>query len=92
MGPRTSCSNTTRRLWPWHCRTAAENDEKLLRTGYLRTLNNVVSDRILVETRDLVRVAIGVSYRVNFIGDELQWFSLENYVQALTDHARSRLA
>jgi major vault protein len=92
MGPRTVLLEYDETIMALALSTGRpKNDEKLLRTGYLRTLNNVVSDRILVETRDLVRVAIGVSYRVNFIGDELQWFSLENYVQALTDHARSRL-
>lgn len=69
-----------------------KNDTTLLRTGYLRTLNNVVSDLISVETKDLVGIDIEVSYRVNFEGDDpLSWFSLENYVQVLTDHCRSML-
>lgn len=92
MGPRTVLLEYDETIMALALSTGRpKNDENLLRTGYLRVLNNVVSDRILVETRDLVRVAIGVSYRVNFIGDELEWFSLENYVQALTDHCRSRL-
>ena len=51
-----------------------------------------MSDKISVETKDLVGVEIEVSYRVNFEGeDTLSWFSLENYVQVLTDHCRSML-
>ncbi len=72
-----------------------KTDTQLLRTGYLRVLNNVVSDMITVETRDLVKVNIGVSYRVNFEDpegeDAIRWFDVDNYVQMLTDHCRSRL-
>lgn len=72
-----------------------KNDTNLLRTGYLRIINNVVTDRIDVETRDLVEMSIEVSYRVNFEGDDdgerERWFDVENYVQVLTDHGRSRL-
>lgn len=71
-----------------------KNDDRLLRTVYLRTINNQVSDRVVVETRDLVRVTIDLSYRVNFEGDgdeRNKWFDIENYVKVLTDHCRSRL-
>lgn len=72
-----------------------KNDINLLRTGYLRIVNNQVSDSLVVETRDLVTVRLDVSYRVNFEGDTQEdrqkWFAIENYVKVLTDHARSRL-
>lgn len=72
-----------------------KNDDKLLRTGYLRVVNNVVSDLVTVETQDLVPIQIELSYRVNFEGTSAaqrqKWFDVENYVQVLTDHCRSRL-
>lgn len=72
-----------------------KTDKSLVRTGYLRIINNVVSDLVEVETRDLVSLQIGMSYRVNFEGDtpaeQQRWFDIENYVQILTDHCRSRL-
>ncbi len=72
-----------------------KSDRNLLRTGYLRVVNNVVSDLVTVETRDLVSIEIELSYRVNFEGvsnaERLRWFDVENYVQVLTDHCRSRL-
>lgn len=72
-----------------------KTDAHLLRTGYLRVINNVVSDQVPVETNDLVELEVGISYRVNFEGtttsDQERWFDVENYVQVLTDHCRSRL-
>jgi major vault protein len=61
------------------------------RTVYLRTDHNKVSDIISVETKDMVTVNVGVSYRVNFEGDSNKWFAVENYVKFLTDHMRSLL-
>lgn len=66
-------------------------DEPLIRTVYLRTLNNKVSDKVEAETRDLCRVHLHLSYRVNFEGDRAKWFHVENYVKFLTDHLRSLL-
>lgn len=72
-----------------------KSDAKLLRTGYLRIINNVVSDIVEVETKDLVSLSLEVSYRVNFTGEtseeQEKWFNVENYVQVLTDHCRSKL-
>ncbi|HEY3999997.1 MAG TPA: hypothetical protein VGO93_14070 [Candidatus Xenobia bacterium] len=68
-----------------------KTDENVLRTVYLRVLNNKISDRVTAETRDLVQVHLGVSYRVNFIGEPERWFNVENYVKFLTDHMRSLL-
>jgi major vault protein len=69
-----------------------KNDTTLFRTVYLRVTNNKVSDVIEVETQDLVKVRLTVSYRVNFEGDDHEkWFAVENYVKLLTDHLRSKI-
>jgi major vault protein len=66
--------------------------DKLERTVYLRVDNNVVSDIVRAETKDLVNVDIKLSYRVNFLRESKdKWFSVENYVKFLCDHMRSRL-
>jgi major vault protein len=51
-----------------------------------------VSDIIIVETKDLVRVEIRLSYLVNFTGEPEKWFDAENYVKLLTQHLRSVIA
>ncbi len=66
-----------------------KTDVELFRTAYLRVLNNKVSDVVEAETRDLCRVRLLLSYRVNFVGDPGLWFNVENYVKFLTDHLRS---
>lgn len=66
-----------------------KSDERLQRTVYLRVLHNKVSDAVEAETRDLCRVHLKLSYRVNFEGDPNLWFNAENYVKFLTDHLRS---
>lgn len=68
-----------------------KTEESLYKTAYLRVLNNKVSDRVEAETRDLVRVQLMLSYRVNFEGEPARWFEVENYVKFLTDHLRSLL-
>ncbi len=68
-----------------------KTDTKLFRTVYLRASNNKVSDQVTVETKDLVKVNVSLSYRVNFADDPVRWFEVENYVRLLTDHARSLL-
>lgn len=66
--------------------------DKLLRDVYLRVDNNLVSDIVRVETKDLVNIDIKVSYRVNFLRDQQdKWFAVENYVKFLCDHMRSML-
>ena len=67
-----------------------KTDERLLRTCYLRTSGNRISDIINVETRDFVKLDIEVSYSVTFRPEaKAQWFTHENYVQVLVDHMRS---
>lgn len=67
-----------------------KSDSSLMRTVYLQTANNIVSDIIEVETKDSVNVSIRLSYRVNFKHDAAEkWFSVSNYVKLLTQHLRS---
>ena len=68
-----------------------KSTEKLLRTVFLRVLNNKVSDICEVETTDHVRVQLEYSLRVSFEGDSARWFEVENYVKFLCDHVRSVL-
>lgn len=65
--------------------------DKLERTSYLRVLHNHVSDIVNAFTKDMVRVTVKLSYRVNFEGDSQKWFDVENYVKFLCDHMRSLL-
>ena len=66
--------------------------DKKKKTVYLRVLHNKVSDIVRwVETKDMCKVELKLSYLVNFEGDENKWFDVENYVKFLTDHARSIL-
>ncbi|MFN0252629.1 MAG: hypothetical protein ACKV2T_37480, partial [Kofleriaceae bacterium] len=65
--------------------------DKLLETPFLRVENNQVTDIVEVETFDHVYVQLRMSYRVNFGGDPLKWFAVENYVKYLCDHVRSTL-
>lgn len=66
-------------------------NDRTLQTVYLRTKNNKVSDEIKVETKDLCRVKLHLSYAVNFEGDSNKWFDVEDYVKFLCDHMRSML-
>lgn len=66
-----------------------KTDHSLLKTVYLQTKNNIVSDIITVETKDLIPIDVRISYRVNFEGDSKKWFSVSDYVKLLTQHMRS---
>lgn len=67
-----------------------KNDNKKLRTVFLRTVGNLISDIIRVETSDFVQVDVRVSYRVNFNPEHKErWFNHEDYIGVLTDHLRS---
>lgn len=66
-----------------------KNDTDIIKTVYLQTKNNVVSDFITVETKDIIDVNILLSYKVNFEGDCKKWFNVSNYVKLLTQHMRS---
>jgi major vault protein len=96
LGPKSVLLEYDETLMPLTLSTGRPKDDKrTLRTAYLRVVNNQVSDRVVVETGDLVEVTIDVGYRVNFLGEtqgeQQKWFAIENYVKVLTDHCRSRL-
>ena len=65
--------------------------DNLLRTAFLLTVANKVSDIITVETKDFCRLSVKLSYRLNFEGDPDKWFDVENYVKFLCDHMRSKI-
>ena len=65
--------------------------DRLIETVFLRVLNNKVGDICVVETADHVEVTLEYSMRVNFEGEPLKWFEVENYVKFLCDHVRSVL-
>lgn len=92
VGPETRLLEYDESLEPITLSTGTpKSDAEPLRTVYLRALHNKVSDRVDVETADLVGVSLDLSYRVNFEGDPSRWFHVENYVKFLTDHLRSLL-
>ena len=64
---------------------------RALLTPYLQIDNNQVSDVVMVDTLDHVGARLQLSYRVDFEGDPLKWFTVENYVKLLCDHVRSVL-
>lgn len=67
-------------------------DGNVFKTVYLRVAANKVSDVVQVETKDLCRLNVTLSYRVSFEGaDSKRWFDVDNYVKFLTDHLRSKL-
>ena len=66
-----------------------KTDNKLMKTTYLQTKHNVVSDIVTVETKDLISVNILMSYKVDFEGDNKNWFKVSDYVKLLTQHMRS---
>jgi hypothetical protein len=67
-----------------------KSDDAPLKTCFLRTVGNRVSDMINVETADFVRISIHVSYSVTFLPEHKDsWFNHENYIQVMVDHLRS---
>lgn len=67
-----------------------KTDERTIRTCFLRTVGNQVSDVVTVHTSDFVSIDVRVSYRVTFDKAHREmWFNHENYVGVLTDHLRS---
>jgi len=72
-----------------------KTDETLLRTCFLQTDGNKVSDIVRVRTNDHVELDVTLSYRVSFVpregkeqGDE-RWFNLKNYIALMCDHLGS---
>ena len=60
-------------------------------TVYLKVLDNRLTDKASVQTKDLVDIDIYLAYRVSFEGDQDKWFNVNDYVALLTDHMRSVL-
>ncbi len=91
-GPKTYILEYDEVLGPVTLSTGTpKTDKNKIKTVYLKTLYNKVSDIIVAETKDLCEVEVRLSYRVNFEGDSEKWFNLENYIKFLTDHLRSIL-
>ncbi len=69
-----------------------KTDTKKLKTGFLRVLNNAVSDQVTVESSDSFRADITLRYYLNFTGESPEaWFNVENYVQFLAERTRSMI-
>jgi major vault protein len=67
-----------------------KSDEEPLRTCFLRTVGNRVSDVITVETADFVRISTRLSYSVTFLREHKdRWFNHVNYIQVMIEHLRS---
>jgi len=67
-----------------------KSDDEPLRTCFLRTVGNRISDKITVETADFVKISVRVSYSVEFLADHKdRWFNHENYIQFIVDRLRS---
>lgn len=93
VGPATTLLEYDEELSVMELSTGTpKTDRNLMRTVYLRVQNNKVSDMVDVETADLCKVKITVSYRVNFDSkDQAKWFAVENYVRFLTEHCGSKI-
>ena len=66
--------------------------ERTLRTCFLQTEGNKVSDVLRLKTADHNEIEVSVSYRVSFVGpDDVRWFNVTDYVGLLCDHAGSLL-
>ncbi|MGC4122145.1 MAG: hypothetical protein QM765_47715 [Myxococcales bacterium] len=67
-----------------------KSDEVLLKTCFLQTDGNKVSDIVRVKTSDHVELDVRLSYRVSFVVAESEkWFNVKNYVALLCDHLGS---
>jgi len=92
VGPKAILLDYDETVEPLHLSTGKpKTTDTLVSTGYLRVVNNKVSDIIALESSDNIPVNVKVSYRVNFEATPEHWFSVENYVKFLCDHARSKL-
>lgn len=67
-----------------------KSDDALLKTCFLQTDGNKVSDIVRVKTSDHVELDVRLSYRVSFVASESEkWFNVKNYVALLCDHLGS---
>lgn len=66
--------------------------DALLSTAFLKTKNNYVTDIVGVISSDLIMAQVKVKFLVDFVEeDKGKWFSVDNYVKLLCDHARSKI-
>lgn len=91
VGPKTVLLEYDERVMPIELSTGTpKSDNRPKTTGYLRVLNNRVSDEITVETKDLWEITLSVRYHVNFSDVKPEaWFNVENYIQYLAERMRS---
>ncbi|MBI5543194.1 MAG: hypothetical protein HY901_04860, partial [Deltaproteobacteria bacterium] len=91
QGPRTRILNADEDLEVLTLSTGKpKSDEALLRTCFLQTDGNKVSDIVRVRTSDHVELDVRLSYRVSFVRNEAErWFNVKNYVGLLCDHLGS---
>ena len=71
-----------------------KTSERTLRTCFLQTDGNKVSDVLRLKTADHNEIEVAVSYRVSFVtknGEAERWFNVKDYVGLLCDHAGSLL-
>jgi len=90
-GPGVTLLHYEERLTPVNLSTGTpKSDDVPLRTCFLRTAGNRVSDVISLETSDFVVVSIKVSYSVTFVKEHRErWFNHDNYIQVMCEHLRS---
>lgn len=92
VGPKTVMLAYDESLEPLSLSRGCPKDKKNRKEDvYLRVLNNRVTDKVKLQTKDLVDLSVVLSYRVNFTGDAAKWFNVDDYVGLLTDHMRSLL-
>ena len=69
-----------------------KSSDTVIKTPYLRYTSNSVSDIISLKTQDLTAVDVHVKYRIRFeAAHSDKWFAVDNYVQYMVDHLRSRI-
>ncbi|MDX9720190.1 MAG: hypothetical protein RBU37_05555 [Myxococcota bacterium] len=69
-----------------------KDDAQPLQTCYLRTVGNVVSDEVQLESADYVALEVRLSYRLSMDRNHRdKWFNHPDYVGTLCEHLRSLL-
>lgn len=92
-GPGVEVLAYGERLTPLRLSTSTPKDEgRRLVTCYLKVRHNRVSDRVILETADFVRIDAHLRYHISFEDAHRdRWFRHENYVGVITNHLRSVL-
>jgi major vault protein len=92
VGPQTVLLEYDERPMMFELSTGTpKTDDKKLKTGFLRVINNSVSDIVTIETSDSFQAQIKLRYHLNFSGEPEAWFNVENYVQFLVERMRSMI-